>query len=62
MDKKKMSLPNRILLINVAVIAGLVYQYFRGAPMIALVVSAVILLTLVNLIFLFQIRKAKSAL
>ncbi len=60
MAKRKLSLSNQILLVNVAVIAGLVFQYFRGAPMAILAMSAVILLALVNLIFLFRIRKAKS--
>jgi hypothetical protein len=55
-------LPRNILVINFTVLIGLGYQYFRGAPMVALVVSAVILLALVNLIFLFRIRKAKREL
>jgi ABC-type multidrug transport system permease subunit len=57
---KKMKLQNQIVLVNASILAGLVFGYFRGAPIFAIVVSGVVLLLLANVIFFIRVRKAKN--
>ena len=59
---KKMELKNQILLVNAAIFGGLVFEYFGGAPIFAVAISGVFLLTFVNLIFWIRIQRAKKAL
>ena len=56
----KMELKNQILLVNVCIFAGLVFEYFRGAPMLALAISAIFLFLLANVIFYVRLKKAKK--
>ena len=58
--QKKMELKNQILLVNVCIFAALALEYFRGAPMLALAVSAIFLFLLVNVIFYVRLKKAKK--
>jgi hypothetical protein len=57
---KKMKLQNQILIVNASILAGLILEYFRGAPIIAIVVTGVFLLMLVNVIFYIRLQKAKN--
>jgi hypothetical protein len=58
----RMSLPNQLLIVNGAIIAGLVFEYIRGAPVSAIVIAGIFLLAMVNSIFWLRIRRAKKAL
>jgi len=59
---KKMPLQNQIFLVNAAVLAGLVFEYFQGAPIGIIVGCGVLLLLLANGIFFIRIRRLKSRL
>jgi hypothetical protein len=59
---KKMELKNQILLVNAAVLAGLVFEYFRGVPIFAIAIAGVFLLMFVNVIFWVRMQRAKKAL
>ena len=60
--QKQKELTNQILLVNVCIFAALVLEYFRRAPMLALVISAIFLFLLVNVIFYVRLKKAKKML
>ncbi len=57
----KIKLLNRILIVYAAVLAGLVLEYFRGAPITSLVIIGVFLLMLVNIFFFVRARRAGKA-
>lgn len=52
-----MSLKNRIVIVNISIVAGLLFEYFRGAPMLAVWTSGIFLLLLVNAIFGIRWRR-----
>ncbi|MGA3136146.1 MAG: hypothetical protein ABSC88_09155 [Terracidiphilus sp.] len=56
----KMKLQNQILIVNAAILGGLVFEYFRGSPIVAIMVSGVFLLLLANVIFFIRLQKAKK--
>ncbi len=58
--QKKMELKSQILLVNVCIFAALALEYFRRAPILALVISAIFLFLLVNVIFYVRMKKAKK--
>jgi hypothetical protein len=60
MNDQKMKLKNQILIVNAAVLAGLVFEYFRGVTIDILVLTAVFLLLLANIIFFIRLRKLKT--
>ena len=55
-----MELKNQILFVNVCIPAGLVFEYFRGAPMLSIVIAAIFLLLLVNVIFYVRLQRTKK--
>jgi hypothetical protein len=59
MASTKMKLKDQALLVNVAILAGLTFEYFRGAPVPAILVAGALLLLTVNIIFLIRSRRAK---
>jgi hypothetical protein len=61
MAPNKMKLKNQALIVNVAILAGLGFQYFRGAPILAILIAGILLLLIVNVIFFVRLRKSKSA-
>jgi hypothetical protein len=61
MVMKKMELGNQILIVNLAVVGGLAFEYFRGAPVFAILVTGVGLLLLANGIFWIRIKRAKKS-
>ena len=58
---KSMKLINQALIVNVAILAALVFEYFRGAPILVIAVSAIALLLMVNVIFFVRARRAGKA-
>ena len=58
---KSMNLMNQALLVNLAIFAALVYEYFRGAPILAIAVTGIALVLMVNVIFFVRARRAKKA-
>ncbi len=56
----KMKLQNQILVVNISILAGLGFEYFRGAQVVAIAISAVLLLILVNVIFLVRMQSANK--
>ncbi len=56
-----MKLSNQVLVANAVLLAGLVYEYLRGRPILHLVVGAIPLFAMVNLIFFVRVQKAKKA-
>jgi hypothetical protein len=55
----KMKLENQAVLVNVCIVAGLAFEYFRGAPILAILIAGVLLLLVVNVIFFVRFRRAK---
>jgi hypothetical protein len=60
MSAEKMKLQNQILIVNVGILGGLVFEYFRGTPIGVLAVCGVFLLLLANVIFLVRLKKLKA--
>jgi hypothetical protein len=58
---KKMELENQLLIVNLAIVGGLAFEYFRGSPAFAIVVAGVGLLLLANGIFWIRIERAKKS-
>jgi hypothetical protein len=48
------------LLMNCAVSAALLYRWLKGAPLVPLVITAVLMFTLVNLLMIFTAKKSSS--
>lgn len=57
---EKMKLKNQILLVNGAILAGLVFQYFRGYPVLPILITGILLMAMANLIFFVRVQKAKN--
>jgi len=57
----KMKLENQAMLVNVCIFAGLAFEYFRGAPILAILIAGVVLLSVINVIFYARFRRAKRA-
>ena len=60
MATAKMKLENQALLVNVAILAGLGFEYFRGAPILAILIAGTSLLLMVNMIFFIRWNRAKK--
>jgi hypothetical protein len=56
-----MKLQNQILIVNVAIVAELAFEYFRGSPTFSIIVTGASLLLLANVIFVVRVRKAKKS-
>ncbi len=50
----KIKLRAQIVIVNAAIVAGLVFEYFRGSPLSSIVVTGVLLLVMVNLTFFIR--------
>ncbi|MFP5208386.1 MAG: hypothetical protein ACLGRW_03755 [Acidobacteriota bacterium] len=55
-----MKLSTQILIANAILLAGLAYKFFRGSPILHLVVGAIPLFAMVNLIFFVRGQRAKK--
>jgi hypothetical protein len=60
MSTQKMNLQNQILVVNVGILGGLVFEYFRGTPIGILAGSGIVLLLLANIIFFIRLKKLKT--
>jgi uncharacterized membrane protein len=61
MATAKMKLENQALIVNVAIFAGLGFEYFRGTPIVAILAAGILLLLIANIIFFVRLRRAKKA-
>jgi hypothetical protein len=62
MTAQKIKLQNQILIVNVAILAGLAFEYFRGITVGILVLCGVFLLPLANIIFFIRLGKLRTTL
>jgi len=51
----------KLVLMNLAVAAALIYRWRTGTPIVPLVITAVIMFTLVNVLLLFAAKKSSSS-
>ncbi len=52
---------NKTVLVNVAIVAGLLFQYFRGTPLIPVIIAGIFLLVVANLLILITTRNRTSS-
>ncbi len=57
---RKMELRDLILIVNLCLLGGLVFQYCWGAPSPAIMISALLLFVIANVIFLLLLLSAKK--
>ncbi len=57
MSEKSLSPKNKAILINVCIVATLVWSYYRGYPLLAIAITAVVLLPLANVLMYLKQRK-----
>jgi hypothetical protein len=55
-----MTLRTKLIVMNCAVAAALIYRWWKGAPIVVLVVTALIMFTLVNVLIFFTKKKSIS--
>lgn len=55
-----MKLRSQVLLVNGAILAGLIYKYCTGSPFKVVVLSGILLFSMANLIFVFRVQRSKS--
>jgi hypothetical protein len=53
-----MSLRTKSILMNSAVAVALLYRLWRGAPVVAIVITGIFMFTFVNLVMFFAARKS----
>lgn len=58
--KKKMKLRTQVVLVNACIVAGLLWQYLRGARTLAVVLTGIPLLVMVNIIFFVRMERPKN--
>jgi uncharacterized membrane protein len=56
---EKMSERNKVVLVNVCIVGTLVWCYYSGYPLIAVVISAFALLTIANVLMYVKHRRHK---
>lgn len=56
----RMKLQNQILLVNAAILAGLAFECFRGSPIFAIAIAAIVSFGIANVIFFIRVQKAKK--
>jgi hypothetical protein len=57
---KKITERNRVILINVAVLVGLLWSYFRGDPPLIVLFSGIFLLAFANILMYVKRRRASK--
>ena len=53
-----MNIRAKLILMNCAVAAALIYRWWKGAPLIVLAITALIMFTLVNVLILLTGKKS----
>ena len=54
---EKMSLRNKVILVNACIVGALAWSYYKSYPLLAIVISGVCLLTLANALMHIKHRK-----
>ncbi|HEY8996700.1 MAG TPA: hypothetical protein VIM60_02305 [Edaphobacter sp.] len=49
---------SKLVLMNLAVAAALIYRWKTGSPIVPLVITAVLMFTLVNVLLIFAAKKS----
>lgn len=57
-----MKLRIQIVLVNAVILAGLVFEYFRGAALHHVLLTGILLLAMINLMFFIRSQEKKSGL
>ncbi len=57
---KKVKVENWILVVNLCLLGGLIFQYFWGAPSPAIWIAALVFFTVVNVVFLVISHRSKK--
>jgi hypothetical protein len=60
MATAKTKLKNQAFLVNVAILAALGLEYFRGVPIFAILIAGTLLLLTVNIIFFIRWKRPKK--
>jgi lipid-A-disaccharide synthase-like uncharacterized protein len=60
MSQEKMPMRQRMIIVNFGIAVGLVYEYWRGAPLLIVLLCGVFFFVLANLVMMFKIRKSKT--
>jgi lipid-A-disaccharide synthase-like uncharacterized protein len=55
-----MSFRTKSILMNAAVVAALLYKLWRGAPVIVVVITAVVMFALVNGLMIFAAKRSNA--
>jgi hypothetical protein len=50
----------KLILMNCAVAAALIYRWWKGAPLVVLAITALIMFSLVNVLILFTQKKSST--
>jgi hypothetical protein len=53
-----MNARTKLILMNCAVAVGLIYRWWKGAPLVGLAITALIMFSLVNVLIVFTQKKA----
>jgi hypothetical protein len=61
MTAAKMKIETRLLIVNLAIIAALGFEYFRKVPILAILIAGILVLLVANIIFFVRLRKTKKA-
>jgi hypothetical protein len=56
-SKSVMDVRTKTILMNVAVLTALAYQYWKGTPLLIIVLTGIFMLILVNLLMIFAAKK-----
>jgi hypothetical protein len=51
----------KLILMNCAVAVALIYRWWKGAPLVVLAITALIMFSLVNILILFTQKKSTSS-
>jgi hypothetical protein len=51
----------KLILMNCAVAAALIYRWWKGTPLVVLAITALIMFSLVNVLILFTQKKSTSS-
>jgi hypothetical protein len=58
---KTMSLRTKAVLINSSIMLGLLFEYWTGKPLVAVVIAGILLFVVANLVMMFAARKRDEA-
>ena len=53
-----MNVRTKLILMNCAVVVALIYRWWKGAPLVVLAITALIMFSLVNVLIVFTQKKS----